>query len=470
VGSVQALMRPPPTPPRVTRMGLLRGRRGPGKVRRAIEDVATWDPLDLTEDPYDRKNVWSSDAPGAPGDLRRYAEGRGLAWTRDAQLWTFNCIHAWGEGVNLNTCRGALRDGTYGLLGHQLRDHKVQGTADDGAGASSGAVVARIREGHTLVATLVPETRTTLVAATAYAAQLGCDGHGVTLEPLDNDRGWRREIHPSGDRALFDAVLGTSAAERLRPTYPWGSPGRMTRRAAPGGKLDVRAGIASVWAPGFLEDPAELDGLVDLALAFADELHGLCAPRVSTAPFGEPLPAPSGWTDRGKAHDTLGRSLEKAPTKRVRRGLAPRDDVLGAGRREDERWAGLRDFAAGYAHKRRLELEDGDAFGDAFPGVPYTGWAQFAARGELRAGTPYRIALTAQRPFLWQPAFAAGGAVAVAPVPPGTPDEPVRPDSATGCLHAVTQGLRSVVTYDAITALGHDHLDLVAAELERALG
>ncbi len=444
-------------------MGLMR------RVGRAIQGE---DPLELferREDPGDRTRSWSSDAPPDPGDLQRYAEQRGLSWNRDARLTTFGCLHAWGEGLNLNTTRGILPGGTYGLLGHQKREHVVQGTFDDGHGASSGGVVARIGEGHTYVATLVPESRRTLVAASAYAAQLGCDAYGVTLEPLESDRGWRRELHPLGDRARFDAVWAGPAAERLRAAYPWGDSGRRGR-TAPGGKLDVRAGIASVWAPGYLEDPTALDGLVELALAFAAEVRFVCGRHASTATFDEPLPPSPGWTTAGKAHDTLARSLEKAKTKRVRRGLAPRDDLVEPGLREDERWAGLRDFAAGYARKRDAALEDGDAFGRAFPALPYTGWAQFAVRGTLTGGTPYRVALTAQRPFLWQPAFATGGALAVAPVPSGVTDEPLRADPATGCFHAVTGGLRTVTTYDDIGALGHRHLDLVTAELQRALG
>ncbi len=305
--------------------------------------------------------------------------------------------------------------GAYGVLGHQVRDHKIQEASYDPDGRSSGGVAARIREGHTFVATLAPETRATLVAATAYAAQLGCDGHGVALEPLENDRNWRRDLHPSGDRALFDAIWNGPAAERLRSAYPWGGPGSLGRHPAPGGKFDVRAGIVSVWAPGYIEDSAQLDSLVDLALAFAAELRVLCAPHAAAAAFADPLPPPPGWTGRGKAYDSLMKSLDKAPMKRARRGLAPRDDVLGAGQREDERWAGLRDFAAGYAAKRGLDLEDGDAFGHAFPDLPYTGWAQFAARGSLHNGKAYRVAMTAQRPFLWQASFASGGAVAVAP-------------------------------------------------------
>ena len=441
--------------------------RGAG---RAARDAANWDPLDLLEDSFDRKNHWDSDWPDDPDSLQRYAGQRGLSWSPDAQLLTFGCLHAWGEGVNLNTTRGVMPNGIYGVLGHQKRESKIQGTAYSNEGAPGGAVAARVREGHTFAATFAPETRMTLVAATAHAAQLGCDPYGVTLEPLENDRNWRRALHPLGDRELFEVIWNGPAAERLRAAYPWGPPARLSRRPTAGGKFDVRAGIVSVWAPGFLKDPEELDALVEIAFAFADELRAICAPRAPTVAFNERLPSSPGWSGKGKAYDTLIKSLDKAPTKRVRRGLAPRDDLLGAGLREEEGWAGLRDFAAGYAAARGLTLEDGDAFGRAFPALPYTGWAQFAARGELREGVPYRVALTGQRPFLYQPAFAIGGAVAVAPARPGTPDQPVRTDAATGCFHAITGGLRSVARYDSVPTLAYHHLDLVTAELERALG
>ncbi len=441
------------------------------KAGRAARDAANWDPLDLAEDSFDRRNCWDSDWPDGPKSLERYAQQRGLRWNPESNLLTFGCLHAWGEGVNLNTARGIHPNGRYGVLGHQKREHKVQGTGYDSEGGRGGAVTARIREGHTFAATFAPETRRTLVVATAYAAQLGCDPYGVTLEPLENDQDrWRRDLHPLGDRALFDEIWSGPAAERLRASFPWGPSSGLNRRPAPGGKLDVRAGIVSVWAPGFLDDPTQLDSLVELAFAFADELRALCAPHAPGAPFDTPLPPSPGWGAPGKAHDTLAKSLDKAPVKRVRRGLAPRDDLVEPGLREDERWAGLRDFAAGYAAKRGLTLEDGDAFGRAFPALPYTGWAQFAARGALRGGQPFRVALTAQRPFLWQPAFAYGGAVAVAPVRPGTPDQPVRVDDASGCFHAVTGGLHSVARYDTVPNLAYEQMDVVTAELARALG
>lgn len=439
------------------------------KLGRAAEDALQWDPLDLAENPYDRRNVWSSDAPGPPQDLDAYASERGLRWSREGALLPFHCIHAWGDGTNLNTTRGPLSGRAFGVLGHQRREHEVQGGFKDASGTPSGAKVAHIREGHTFAATLVPETRRTLVAAAAYASQLSCDAYGVTLEPLENDRTWRLDLHPRGERALFDAIWNGPSAESLRAAYPWGEPGRLIRRPAPGGKFDVRGGIVSVWAPGYLEEPAELDGLIELLFGFAAELKAVCAPRVKTESFDDLLPPPPGWTGQGKAFDTLSKSLDKAKSKRVRRGLAPRDDLLDPGEHEDERWAGLRDFAAGYCKKRDLQLEDGAAFDRAFPELPYTGWAQFAGRGSIRGGKPYRVALAAQRPFVWQPAFATGGAVAVAPETHGAPDEPLRTDATTGCLHAVSGGLRSVAFYNPIPEIGYRELDLVTAELERAL-
>lgn len=439
------------------------------KIGRAAHEVGTWDPLDLLDDPHDRRHRWSSDEPDRPRDLEGYARQRGLNWSRDGKLLTFHCIHEWAEDVNLNTTRGMLAGTSYGVLGHQLRDVKVRTSGPGPDGQITAGTAAHIREGHTFVATLVPETKRTLVAATAYAAQLGVDRHGIVLEPLENDRTWRRDLHARGDRAVFDAIWNGPVAERMRAAHSWGEPGRLARRPTAGGKLDVRAGIVSLWVPGYLEDPAALDDLVDLTFAFAAEVRALCAARVTIAPFAEPLPAPAGWTGSGKAHEQLVQSLDKAKTKKVRKGLAPRDDLLDPGDREDERWAGLRDFAAGYAGKRGLQLEDGDAFERAFPTLPYTGWAQFAARGTMRDSTPYRIALSAQRPFIWEPAYAAAGAVAVAPVAPGRPDQPLWADAATGCTHAVTDGLYTVAAYAPVPEVGHRQLDLVTQELQKAL-
>jgi len=359
-------------------------------------------------------------------ELSQYARARSLLWDAQLRPAPFDCLFDPDPAGNRNTVQGLLRGRTYGVLAHRRRGHPLHG----------GSVV---REDSTFAAVLVPETKATLVA---FSADLALDGGCA--------------VHPRADRATIDALWHSGAMGRAR-----------TGQHGSRGVVDVRAGILSVWTPGYLVHDDALDHLVDLTVDLAAAARAAYS-RTDVLPrFDEALPPPSGWTRPGRPQEWLVPALASTSGPRFGLRSGRQAGVPDAGAHEVGRWAAVRDFAAGYASTRGLALEDGRAFDAAFP-VPVGGWAQFACAGRHR-GLPFRVAVTAQRNYLWEPRRSPAGIVAVAPAPADARDSWPMLVPGSGVLAGTWRGLRYVVDYAAGMNVSYADLDRVVAHLHRTV-
>jgi len=384
--------------------------------------------------------------PDPPADLAGYAQSRGLTWTRETALRPWSALYGAEEGDNLNTIRGVLPSGVRGVLGHRvtgMRTHAGETTAKR-----------TMYSAETYAAVLVPETKATLTAVEAR----GCDGRvdyadGVPL--LDSDGDWMED-----DRSVEWTVgTGRLADQRLWAEIWDGPLGARVRASYPGGRLDVRAGIVSLWAPGFVTDPGALDALAHDVTEIATGIREHCLRSSPPPAWDTALPAPATWQDARNRHDDLGAAINQA-IGRVWMGTpAAASHIFDPGAAaDDEIYAGVCDFAVTYAQARGLTLEDGRSFDRAFGSVPLAGWTLCAWRDGAR-----RLVLTAQRPVLPSAKRAVGALAVVGPVADGTPDHDLVIDEPSKVWTQVSAGLR-------VAWVTHATLDLTHARLDERLG
>jgi hypothetical protein len=365
-----------------------------------------------------------------PDPLEAYAAARGLKWSREAALRPWAALFGADEDENWNTMRGTLPGGASGVMGHRVTGVRERGGED--------RQMRRSFEPATFAAVLAPETKATLGALEARQCRTYVDyDHGVRLGERAGAGGWTVGTGPRTDEATLSALWDGPVGEWVRATFP-------------GGRLDVRAGIASLWMPGFVSDPAVLDGL-GASIAWAGAaLRTLCS--APAPPWDQSLPAPPAWGAPGKRRDDLGQAVDKAGG-RVRADSPEVDaHVFDPGATADGVYAGVRDFAAAYAQARGLTLEDGRAFDLAHRGLPFPGWAQCVWRGD-----GLRLVLTAQRPLSRVVATTVQGAVAV--IVPSGGDEPLHFDDGRKLWVATGDGFRTAWTTHRNLEVTHATLD-----------
>ena len=359
-----------------------------------------------------------TDPPGLPA----YAEAHGLAAAAPGAATGFDSLLSPDAGENGGVYTGLLGGRTYGAIGHRLL------RAGD------------LAEAGTFAAVLVPETKRTLVALDARAGTVPLDP-GVALGPPEAAEGWDVSLHSAADRSLFDELWQGQLGQWLRPNLP-------------GGRLAVGAGVVSVWAPDYLGDRDALDRLVQAALSAGAFAQAVCAPATEPASFDAPLIKPLGWTGPAAGRPDA-----------LRAALAPggdADHLLDPGTTESGAYAGLRDFARAYAEPRGFRIEDGAAFDRAFPGLPFPGWTQVAFSGRLPDGRALRLGVSAQRPYVQNPAAAPGVVFGVSPAATAADHGPEH-DPAADLVAGVRAGLRCLWRPFTGMDVGHRAIDAIAA-------
>jgi hypothetical protein len=386
--------------------------------------------------------------PAEPEDLEGYATARGLTWSREAALRHYGALFGAEKGENFNTMRGVLPGGAFGVMGHRVTGVRERGGADH--------QMRRSFEAATFAAAFVPESRATLSAVEARQCRCYVDyEHGIALEEVADEHGWTIGSSPRTNPEALAAVWS-------------GEIGQWVRSAYPGGRLDVRAGIASLWLPHYVMDPAALDALGQGITWAAGAIAAVCARFTSPAAWDAVLTAPPVWDAPGTRSDDLARAIDDAGG-RVRYDSAGIDaHVFDPGATTENVYSGVRDFAASYAGARRLVLEDARTFDLAYPMLPFPGWTQCVWRGALSDGTVHRLALSAQRPLSrTNPGIVSGAIVAIARALPGAPDQPLEWDPTRKLWTAALGGLRLVWTTYRNLEVTHAVLDDVVAELGR---
>lgn len=403
---------------------------------------------------------WSSRAAPTPPDLESYATSRGLTWGRERRLMPFNCLFDFEDGVNLNTMAGVLPGGEHGAIGHRLLGRDYRNVNNEKH---------KIRESATFAAVMVPETKTTLVALNLRAAQVVVDAtFGIPLERIEDEHDWRIDRHERTDATRFSSMWNGELGAWLRARYGWGPERGLLGMPEAGGRLDVRAGIVSLWAPGYLTDPQALDELAEGAATVARQLRQLCHAAPRSAAFEEPLAPPRWVLPSPQRPSCLDEAVVAASPKRIDKfagGPANYQHILDPGGCELYAHAGVRDFARSYAEARGLAMEDGRSFDLAFARLPFSGWTQCAWRGTGTGGA-YRLAVSAQRPYLVDVGAASGAIVGLAPARPATPDRPLRFDADLGAFTAVVDGLQLVWVSHSGMSVNHEQLDAVRAKLD----
>jgi hypothetical protein len=361
--------------------------------------------------------------PAEPEDLEDYATARGLMWSREAALRHYGALFGAEEGENFNTMRGLLPGGAFGVMGHRVTGVRERGGADQ--------QMRRSFEAATFAAVFVPESKATLSAVEARQCRCYVDyDHGIALEEAADEHGWTIGSSPRTDPAALAAVWNGEIGQWVRSSYP-------------GGRLDVRAGIVSLWLPGYVMDPGALDALGQGIAWAAGAIAAVCARSTSPAAWDAALPAPPAWDAPGARSDDLARAIDGAGG-RVRYDSPEIDaHVFDPGATTENVYGGVRDFAASYAETRQLALEDGRSFDLAYPMLPFPGWTQCVWRGTRGDGAVHRLALSAQRPLSrTNPAAVSGAIAAISPRSPGTPEQVLEWDATRRLWTATVGGLQ----------------------------
>ena len=322
-------------------------------------------------------------------DLSGYAATRGLDLLGSRNAAGFFAALPLDEQLQFNVMRGSLPGGEQGILFHHVLPVpvSVDGSGEGLVGCVYKPPGAKLRMRDFLgglipFADLVVDVVTDIRRPAEVTDPLGsCVGvpstvaavlvPEVALERFTVDSRGKPKFDKrrAPDPRLLERFLLETTREALRHLD-----------SRPYAKVEVRYGTLIVRVNGYLRDPAELDGLAQIACTLARELRAAGALVADPRPFDRPLPPPG----------------EHLP--------APWGDPLDA-----------------YACKHGLALEDPVSYHRAFPALAVPGRAFAVLRGELADGVIGRVAWHTEKSIATNN---DGRNAVLLPAPPGAEPTP----------------------------------------------